>query len=486
MTTILGSVPPVRSRVRRRGRTALGLAAVAILALGACSGSSSPKRGGGKGDGNGSSGANQCPVAALAKATAPVEITFWHGMNRKNEEAIQTLANEFNTSQNKVKVTLVNQTGYEDILRKWVAGLGTGDLPELGQLEDTATQQMIDTQSVVPVADCIAADKYDTSDFIDRILGRYTVDDQLYPMPFNVSNLVLYYDKNAFRAAGLDPEKPPATLDEITADSEKIKAAGYQTGFGLKINPAYLEQWASGSGTLFVNNSNGRKGRATAAKFADQTGQTAFAWMKDMVDSGLARTNPDSGPNVADNLVGIRSKVQGMTIDSSGALGTISQVFAAGESGGVELGVGPLPGIKRAGGGLVGGAALYMSNKSAPEKIAATWAFVKFLVQADTQAKFAAATGYVPIRKSSADEQALIDQWAKEPGYKVAYDQLLGGQDSIATAGPVIGDYAGVRDIVRDAMTKMLSQGTDPKQAVTQAEKDSTAKIQDYNTRIGQ
>lgn len=462
----------------------LAVTAAAVFALGACSGSSGGSKSGSP-DTSSSGGSNACPVAALAKAKGPVEITFWHGLNRANEEAIQKLTDDFNASQTKVKVTLVNQTGYEDILRKWVAGLGTGDLPELGQLEDTATQQMIDTQSIVPVADCIKSDRYDTSDFVERILGRYRVDGKLYPMPFNVSNLVLYYDKNAFRAAKLDPEKPPATLDEIKADSEKIKAAGYQAGFGLKLNPAYLEQWASGAGTQYVNNSNGRKGRATTATFGDKTGQSAFAWMKDMVDSGLARTNPDSGPNNADNLLGIRSKVQGMTIDSSGALGTISQVFAAGQSGGVELGVGPLPGPDGAGGGLVGGAALYMSNKSAPEKIAATWEYVKFLVQADTQATFAAATGYVPIRMSSTKEPALVAQWAKEPGYKVAYDQLLGGQDTIATAGPVIGDYAGVRDIVRDAMTRMLSEGSDPKRTVIQAEKDSTAMIQDYNTRIG-
>ena len=69
-------------------------------------------------------------------------------------------------------------------------------------------------------------------------------------MPFNVSNPILYYDKNAFRAAGLDPEKPPTTLDEVKADAQKIKDAGYETGFGLKLNPWYLEQWSAKANTL--------------------------------------------------------------------------------------------------------------------------------------------------------------------------------------------------------------------------------------------
>ena len=167
--------------------------------------------------------------------------------------------------------------------------------------------------------------------------------------------------------------------------------------------------------------------------------------MKDMVDSGLARTNPDDGPNNFDNLFGIRSKVNGMTIDTSAALGQISVVLQSGEGGGVELGVGPMPGPSGTGGVLVGGGALYMSKKSSPEKIAATWELMKFLVRGDTQATFAAGTGYVPIAKSALDEQVLKDQWAKEPGYRVAYDQMLAGKDDQQTAGPVIGDYAGVR-----------------------------------------
>ena len=305
-----------------------------------------------------------------------------------------------------MKVNLVNQTGYEEILRKWVAGLGTGDLPDVAQLEDTATQQMIDTQSVVPVADCIKADDYDTSDIVERVLERYTVNGTLWPMPFNVSNPVLYYDKNAFRAAGLDPEKPPTTLDEVKADAQKIKDAGLPDRLRPQAQPV-VPRAVGGEGRTpsTSNNQNGRSDRATAAVFDDATGRETFAWMKDMVDSGLARTNPDDGPNNFDNLLGIRSKVNGMTIDSSAALGQISQSCsraaraAAWSSASVRC-----RDRSGTGGVLVGGGALYMSKKSSPEKIAATWEFVKFLVRGDTQATFAAGTGYVPIAKSATDE----------------------------------------------------------------------------------
>ncbi len=462
-----------------RLRAVVAITGALVLGLTACSGGS-----GSKSSPSGGGGANACPVDALAKATGPVNITFWHGLNRESEASLQALTDKFNAEQSKVRVTLVNQTGYQEILRKWVAGLKTNDLPDVAQLEDTATQQMMDTQSIVPVADCIAADRYDTSDFVDRVLQRYTVNDTLWPMPFNVSNPVLYYDQNAFTAAGLDPAEPPTTLDEVRAASEKIRDTGYESGFGMKINPWYLEQWAAKADTLYVNRENGRAERATKAVFDDTTGQESFRWMQEMVNSGLARTNPDGGPNAFDNLLGIRSKVVGMTIDSSAALGTISQALVSGEAGSVKLGVGPMPGPEGVGGVLVGGAALYMSKSSSPQKMAATWEYVKFLVEPKSQAEFAAATGYVPIRKSSVNEPVLVDRWNSEPGYHVAYDQLLSGKDDIATAGPVIGDYAGVRDIMRDAMTRMLSEGTDPDAALAQAAKESTTAIDDYNRRV--
>ena len=201
-------------------RTTRSIAAVAVLVIGlaACGGSSS-------GGGGGSDAA--CPVDALDSAKGPVEITFWHAMTRANEEALVRLTQQYNDSQSKVRVTLVNQTGYEESLQKFRAGLSSGDLPNLVQIEDTGTQQMIDTQAVLPAQSCIDASGYDTSDFIQRVTDYYTVGGKLYPMPFNVSNPVLYYDKNGFRAAGLDPERPPATLEEVRADATKLKAAGH-------------------------------------------------------------------------------------------------------------------------------------------------------------------------------------------------------------------------------------------------------------------
>ncbi|MGZ6164178.1 MAG: extracellular solute-binding protein, partial [Myxococcaceae bacterium] len=172
-------------------------------------------------------------------------------------------------------------------------------------------------------------------------------------------------------------------------------------------------------------------------------------------------------------------------IDTSATLGTISQVFSQGESGGVELGVAPMPGPPGAGGVLVGGGALYIVKKSAPEKQAAVWKYLKFLDDPQTQADFAAGTGYVPIRKSSVDLPAIQQQWAREPGYKVAYDQLISGKDDIATQGPVIGAYQAVRDAVLAGEQEMFTQGKSPADALKSTASQSDTAMQEYNSRVG-
>jgi sn-glycerol 3-phosphate transport system substrate-binding protein len=460
---------------------AVGVAGALTLAACGGGGSSSSDRS----SAGGKTNLPPCPLAALTKATKPVDITFWHVLSRANEEVLKAITDRFNSQQQDVHVTLANQLGYKENLEKFRAALGGSDLPDLIQVEDTATQQLIDTQATLPAQSCIKADKYDTSDFLPRVLDRYTVDDVLWPMPFNVSNPIFLYDKNAFRAAGLDPEKPPTTLDEVKADAVKIKdTPPYEAGFGMKLDNWWLEQFSSKANKLYVNQENGRTARATKVAFDDTTGREIFSWMEDMVSSGAAKTNSAEGPSQYDNLLGIRSKSFGMTIDSSGVLGTISQLFARGESGGVDIGIAPMPGPPGVGSVLIGGGALAIVKKSAPEKQAAAWQYIKFLTDPQTQAEIAAGTGYVPVRKSSIALPAIKQQWAKEPGYKVAYDQAIAGVNDAGTQGPVIGAYQAVRDAVLAGEQEMFTQGKSPAAALTSAANLSNTAMQEYNSRV--
>jgi sn-glycerol 3-phosphate transport system substrate-binding protein len=207
--------------------------------------------------------------------------------------------------------------------------------------------------------------------------------------------------------------------------------------------------------------------------------------MNSMVKDWLAETNPDSGTSQFDNLLGIGNGNHAMAIDTSASLGTITQVLATGQYPDVSLGVGPMPSPGGPGGVLVQGGALFMVNKSDPDKQAAAWQFLKFLDTPESQATWAVGTGYLPIVKKAAALPAVKDFWATNPGYEVAYDQLLKGVNTPATAGSVIGPYKEVIDAVRDAENTMFLSGASPDSAVKSGAANSTAAIADYNQRIG-
>src|SRR5436853_6010360 len=119
------------------------VAMITGLLVAACS-SGNGKGTGGTGGGGGGTAAGKCPLGAIAKAPRkPVDITVWHAMTQANETTLKQLTDQFNGSQKDVRVRLVNQTNYEDTFTKFKAGLGSGDLPDLVQLQDISLQLMI-------------------------------------------------------------------------------------------------------------------------------------------------------------------------------------------------------------------------------------------------------------------------------------------------------------------------------------------------------
>ena len=451
------------------------------VALAGCGGGSAPTRGAsGVGGGPTTSAAlPACPVGALGKATAPVQITMWESMSQANGQALTTLTDRFNSSQSQVHVTLVNQTSYDDTFAKFTAGLANGQLPDVAQMEDINLQSVIDSRAALPVQSCINASSYPESDFVPRTVKYWTVAGVQWALPFSVSNPVLIYNRAAFTKAGLDPDTPPATLGQLATDAATLKRAGY--AMGLKLDPWHLEQWSALAGQLYANHDNGRSGRATAVSFDNPTGLQIFSTLSSMVRSGQAVTNPTTGPSQFDNLLGIGQGKYAMTIDSSAVLGTVYQLLP--QYKGVQLGVAPMPGRSDDGGVLVGGSALYILAKD-PARQAAAWKFMTFLDQPDSQAYWAAHTGYVPVRQSATSDPTLTSAWSQEPGLKVAYEQLLAGGAGAAASGPVIGAYNDVRAAVLNAEESMYLSGVAPATALKNAANAADAAISAYDQRV--
>ena len=467
-----------------RTRTGLALVTAGALLVAACGGGGDDDAGGDDGGGGGGD-LPECPLDALEEATEPVEITFWHTMTRANEEALVALTDAFNSSQTDVKVDLVNNSSGDDQHEKYLAAIGSGgDLPDLIQSQEFYLQQMVDTQTVLPMQSCIDAEDVDTDDFVPRTLAYYNIQDVQWALPFAVSEPILLFNRTAFEKAGLDPDSPPETLDDLRSAAQALVDAGYKNGLSLKLDPWHLEQFLALQGEVFVNNGNGREDRATAVAFETDAAVETFAYLKDLVDDGLAVTSPASGESSFNNLLAVGTGDVGMTIDSSGTLGTIIDVLASGQYADTEPDVGPMPGREDDGGVLVGGTGLYISA-SDPSKQAAAWQFASFLTSAESQATWAAATGFIPVRESATELPELTQRWTEIPGFKVAYDQIAGGVENEATAGPAIGDYRSVRTALEEAESQMFLEGLSPEDAIAQAAEQANEAMESYNSRVG-
>jgi sn-glycerol 3-phosphate transport system substrate-binding protein len=454
----------------RRLSTLLGVAVLA-LALSAC--------GGGEGNETG-------PTAAAG----PVTIDFWHSETVASETTLERLIDRFNASQDEVKVKPVFQGGSDQLILKLVTSMRSGDVPALVELADVDTQVMVDSGGATPVQKFVDAEKYDLSDFDEKAVQYYTVGDKLYAMPWAIAVPMLFYNKIPFREVGLDPDKPPITLDDVRAYSEKllkVDSSGnvVRSGLSLDIQAWYLDLTLAEHGDLYVNNNNGRDGRATEAVFNNDTGQAFFRWWDEMVDSGLA-FNVGRNPAGADTFLAVASGRAAMTVGSSQALRSLLDVLEAGVQG-VEMGVGPFPAV--AGGTGKPGIftrSLWVLNKRPEAEQQAAWKLARWLAEPEQQAELFAGSGYLPVRVSALDLDASRQVLDKYPYYQVAVDLYVGTPSTPAKLGPRIGPFSQVREIVAQSLEEMVVGGKDPVQALDDAAERATKELQDYNRRVGE
>ena len=406
-----------------------------------------------------------CPVDALASATGPVNITFWHAMTAQNEDALVALTNAYNASHPNVHVNLVNQGGYQQNIDKYTTS-SQADRPTLVQMPEYTLQLLADSDTVIPMQSCVNASHYSLDDFLPGTLPRFTLRGALQGMPFNISNPVLYYNRAAFVKAGLDPDKPPRSLDELRAASEKLVQSG-AVKYGLALDHNVdsggswiLEQWLAKANELYANNQNGRAAPATNVLFAGKTGVELLTFLQQMVRDGLAI---DVGPNTSlpDNLLKLVDPKEpaAMTVYTTAALASVLGILKSGAYPGLtdaDLGIGPLPGPTVNPGVLVGGAALWLPKGKPDAETAAAWDYIQYLVSPETQSTWAAATGYVPARRSSVDLSPIKEAYTADPRFAVGYQQLLATGDTPAEAGPVLGPQREVRILTSQAVEAIL------------------------------
>jgi sn-glycerol 3-phosphate transport system substrate-binding protein len=429
-------------------------------------------------------------------------------------KTLDQFAVDYNASQDEVVVRVESQGSYEEQQKKFTDALRDPEtLPGVMLAEDTNTQFMINSQAAVPAEACISADPA-AGEVYDQLMPAvkegYSVEGVQWPAAFGVSTPVIYYNKAHFRAAGLDPETPPANLAEIRAAAEAIAAAKADGRIDAEDGPPFvyradawwLENLATKSGEELVNEDNGRAGLATESELLNDATAEWTAWMEEMTQAGLQKTVAYSA--TFDAYLSVATQSSSMLIETSTASTTIDALITGtlnaedlGLEGGpdlsglafpdLEVGVGMLPGFQDAGSGQIGGNAWYIIGSGrSPEQIAAAWDFLKWVNRTENQVTWTMQGSYLPVfsgAEESPDLQAYFSDSLPGSWLATAFESLQ--QVDPSFPGPVIGPYKEFRSAVRTAIEEALIGGTPAVEAFETANTAFQTALDAYELEVG-
>lgn len=353
-------------------------------------------------------------VTSLAILTLAVtEITFWYALSGTSGEAFKGLIEEFNSMQNDVKVKAVYSGNYGDTAQKITASLAANTLPNGGIIP--AGPIFTGARGNYVLLDYILNDlEFDMDDFYPAMWDYSKFEGKVSAIPFNISTPVFYYNKDLMREAGLDPESPPQTWDELLSAASKItkdiNGDGIPDIWGVDMadTPWIFKAF------LLQNDSDIIDSETLTPLFDTPEGIEAAQFWKNLIDS---KAMPVGTHNLAEKM--FLGGTLGFYFGSSSRIGRWL--------GNTEFDFGAafLPaGRKRAIpiGGAV--AVLFPSNKKEDE---ATYKLIKWLTSPENVAKFSIKTGYIPTRKSAL-ELPEVQQFVRDtPMYGMAFEQLQYG-----------------------------------------------------------
>ncbi len=331
--------------------------------------------------------------------------------------------------------------------------------------------------------DLIDADPtFDIGTFMPQVLNYYRVGGKLYCMPFNSSNAIMFYNKTLFKKAGLDPNKPPKTYEELLDYAEKLmvkddKGNVVQAGITWNLHCWFFEQFMAVQNAPLTDNDNGRTGRPTKAIFNSDAGLKTFTFWNDLTKNGSMINTKVHDWTGARNLF-ISQKVA-MIITSTS---DVALMVKSAKENNFELGTAfiPAPADAESGGVVIGGGSLWMVAGKPEAETKAAWEFVKFMAQSAQQIKWHAGTGYFPVRKDAVEDLLAQGYYSESPHNLTAILQLLLSTQNYNSNGAIIGAFAEVRAIVESNVQKMLSGDMTPAEALAAAEKEATEAIRSY------
>jgi sn-glycerol 3-phosphate transport system substrate-binding protein len=412
------------------------------------------------------------------------KVQFWHAMSGWRIELLQSMADDFMAINPDIEVEVQYTGSYNETLNKLIAGIKGGTPPNVVQVFEIGTQSMIDGGIAVPMQTMIDKDPtFDLGAFMPQVLNYYVVDGKLYSMPFNSSNAILFYNKDMFAAAGLDPNKPPTTYEELIAAAKaltKKDANGniITSGITWPLHCWFFEQYLALQDAPLVNNNNGRTGAPTKAAFNNDAALKYLNMWKELADNDYMVNTKKEDWTGARKL--FLSQSVGMLMTSTSDVTALNN---DGKENGFEVGAAflPTPADSPKGGVVIGGGSLWMIDGNPQDELNATWEFVKFMAEPAQQIKWHKGTGYFPVRKDAVQELLNSGYYGENPDHIVALMQLLFAKQDYNTNGAIMGVFPEFRNTFENNVEKMLNGQLTPEQVLENTAKTTDELLEEYN-----
>ncbi|MEH6402074.1 MAG: sn-glycerol-3-phosphate ABC transporter substrate-binding protein UgpB [Sneathiella sp.] len=393
-------------------------------------------------------------VGSTAIASATSDIQWWHAMGGLNGERVNKIADDFNASQSEYKVIPTFKGNYTETMTAAIAAFRAKKQPHIVQVYEVGTATMMAAKGAVyPVEQVMkdAGEKFDSSDFLPAVISYYqTPKGELLSMPFNSSTPVLWYNKDAFKKAGIS--KVPATWGDMKTAADKLLAAGYKCGFAIGYQSwVMVENFGAWHNIPSGTKENGFAGLDTEFTFNNASMKKNFGNLAEWIKDGTFAYGGRRG----DSLPMFINQECGMWMNSSAYYGSIKKQAK------FEFGQSMLPYYKdmidKPQNSIIGGATLWVLKGRKKEEYKGVAQFMTYMSSPEVQAWWHQGTGYVPITKAAYKLSADQGFYKTNPGTDTAIKQLSLNTPTAASRGIRFGNFVQVRDVINSEMEAIWS-----------------------------
>jgi sn-glycerol 3-phosphate transport system substrate-binding protein len=422
-------------------------------------------------------------VSATA-AMAQTEIQWWHAMTGANNDVIVKLAEDFNASQKDYKVVPAYKGSYADTLNAGIAAFRAGNAPHIMQVFEVGTATMMGAKGAVkPVQEMMkeAGEAFDPNSYLPAITGYYsTVKGEMLSFPFNSSSAVMWYNKDAFKKAGLNADAPPKTWPEVFDAARKLKASGFdKCGFSSAwITWVNVEQLGAWHNTPIGTKANGMDGFDTVFQTNSPLYVTHLTNLVNLQKEGVfsysGRTNTGEGRFTSGECP--------IFLTSSAFFGNVRANAKFDWANTVMPHYPDVAGAPQ--NSIIGGASLWvMGGKSAPEYKGVA-KFFTFLSDVDRQVKLHTDSGYLPITKAAYAKVKDSGFYKDKPFLETPLLQLNNKAPTENSRGLRFGNLVQIRDIWSEEIEAALNGQKAPKAAMDAATERGNAVLRQFERTV--